>query len=356
MLTLEEFRQRTSSRFLGRRNHARYAYIDLLLGELACAAAIVQPRERGRQTIEILLLLIEECDNFPQRHPVSSSAPVIQDVRQQALAHARDVLTEVVQSRSLGHGKTGWARLKAVIAPVIRGARANCLVLNTDYWGEAVIEGHYPFGGRNGSVDCLEMWKFSASRANYVDWLREDYIPRIANLPGLARAARTFFHSVVYGDDDDRAQWRVTFRDGLLYDHMGELFHTGAMVSGAPRGWAIFVRTPDGLMYAHAPEVNAFHHSSFNAGAPVRAAGEIAVRHGVVAGVTNKSGHYTPSGAHFLDMLLYLRTEGVNLGQVAACPEPFAPVRIFYAADDVLNTRGAPVAGAIRPPMMEGVW
>jgi hypothetical protein len=50
-----------------------------------------------------------------------------------------------------------------------------------------------------------------------------------------------------------------------------------------------------------------FHHSSFLAGEPVAAAGEIRVSNGVLKTVSNNSGHYQPQPGYLIQFLLELR-------------------------------------------------
>ena len=60
-------------------------------------------------------------------------------------------------------------------------------------------------------------------------------------------------------------------------------------------GKAIFVMDETGRFFASKRQARGeFHHSSFLAGEPVAAAGEITVDQGVVKAVTLKSGHYKP--------------------------------------------------------------
>lgn len=86
----------------------------------------------------------------------------------------------------------------------------------------------------------------------------------------------------------ERQAYRLTVSDGLLYND-GKLFDT------SPPKSAIFVMSPTGEIYAsRTPKVGFFHHSSFLAGGPVAAAGELRVSKGVLEMVNNFSGHYRP--------------------------------------------------------------
>lgn len=59
--------------------------------------------------------------------------------------------------------------------------------------------------------------------------------------------------------------------------------------------------------------IEVFHHSSFLAGAPVAAAGEIAVSGGHVSKINNQSGHYLPPGFYLEQVGKQLELEGVRL-------------------------------------------
>ena len=75
---------------------------------------------------------------------------------------------------------------------------------------------------------------------------------------------------------------------------------SGGVPSGVPSGGqhgahAIFVMDRTGVILLttdHA--LNRFHHSSFVAGAPVIAAGEMVVQDGRLISLSNHSGHYAP--------------------------------------------------------------
>ncbi|NKX88759.1 hypothetical protein [Nocardia coubleae] len=118
-----------------------------------------------------------------------------------------------------------------------------------------------------------------------------------------------------YLDENRRQAFRIEIRGGRLYNSNGELFDTraGHSVWGGS-GRAIFAMDEHGNLYAaleHAP--GEFHHSSFLAGAPVAAAGELVVVNGVVQQLTDSSGHYRPERGHTLQAVNHLRALGVQL-------------------------------------------
>ena len=60
-----------------------------------------------------------------------------------------------------------------------------------------------------------------------------------------------------------------------------------------------------------------FHHTSFNGGAPVVAAGEMTVLHGRVTSISNRSGHYRPPLQSLWAVTDRLAALGVSLEGVA---------------------------------------
>jgi hypothetical protein len=101
---------------------------------------------------------------------------------------------------------------------------------------------------------------------------------------------------VKYLSADERKAYELTVGpDGLLRDANQQLFDTtGAYTADGP-GKAVFVMSEAGTLYAsleHKP--GKFHHSSFLAGQPVAAAGELVATQGVVTQISNHSGHYKP--------------------------------------------------------------
>lgn len=126
-------------------------------------------------------------------------------------------------------------------------------------------------------------------------------------------------HHVEYLDEAERERYRVVPVRGWLYTTDGIPFDTGA----ADSGWAnadaraIFVMDAYGNLYAsNTYQVGRFHHSSFLAGAPVAAAGEITVRKGRPTFLSNRSGHYRPRPETLDAVLGVLRDAGVDVRDV----------------------------------------
>jgi RHS repeat-associated protein len=106
---------------------------------------------------------------------------------------------------------------------------------------------------------------------------------------------------------------------GALVDVNGVPFDTStaSSVFGGGGGRAIFVMDPHGHIYASKTQVvGRFHHSSFLAGQPVAAAGELQVDHGKLKLVSNRSGHYKPPGSLTNQLFAELQARGLNVAGV----------------------------------------
>lgn len=125
-----------------------------------------------------------------------------------------------------------------------------------------------------------------------------------------------FGTNVKYLNREERKACELTVHNGKIYDAQGQLFDTSAgktAAFGGSEGKAIFVMDHDGKMYASLyTEPGKFHHSSFLAGRPVAAAGEIEVRNGEVVYLSRKSGHYRPSEAQLSQVAQNLSAHGIG--------------------------------------------
>jgi hypothetical protein len=145
---------------------------------------------------------------------------------------------------------------------------------------------------------------------------------------------------VRYLSPELRAGYAINFRGGVAYDATGALFHTGNLFSAhTGKGWAIYVLGFDGKFYCGQHEVNRFHHSSFFAGAPVLAGGEIAVNAGRVVGVTNKTGHYQARAEELNTVLQNLTLRLVDVAGLAV-QDPFRARGKWYTGRDALAANG----------------
>lgn len=89
---------------------------------------------------------------------------------------------------------------------------------------------------------------------------------------------------------------KLTVKNNKLYNSSGNLFDTRGADPSHSGPKAIFVMDTAGNIYgSNAHVVFLFHHSTFLAGRPVAAAGELSVTDGVINNMTSCSGHYRPA-------------------------------------------------------------
>ncbi|HHT0593904.1 TPA: hypothetical protein ACTXXA_002798 [Legionella anisa] len=83
---------------------------------------------------------------------------------------------------------------------------------------------------------------------------------------------------------------------------------------GMPYGGAAFVwdKFDDNLFHVHPHKAGIYHHSSLFQGRKVRCAGMWLVKDGMVAMISNSSGHYKPDTLHFYQLIRFLHEKGVS--------------------------------------------
>lgn len=113
---------------------------------------------------------------------------------------------------------------------------------------------------------------------------------------------KEFEKGVKYLSEKEREAYEIFVQYDKIVDSEGNLLDTRGSISiledGSPADteYAIFVMTEDGKLYLSKNYAyGKFHHSSFIAGKPVAAAGEILIENGTIKKVTDGSGHYQPS-------------------------------------------------------------
>jgi RHS repeat-associated protein len=109
-----------------------------------------------------------------------------------------------------------------------------------------------------------------------------DSLRAFAMRPGMA--AFDSRSGVTYLTTQELEQYKLTVRNGLLYDASGNLFTSTERT--------IAVMGLDGTLYAGDQSVGAFHHSSFLSGGDVAWAGELRASNGVLEYMNDNSGHY----------------------------------------------------------------
>ena len=119
---------------------------------------------------------------------------------------------------------------------------------------------------------------------------------------------------------EERSWFELEIREGLLYWKLsGELLHTPwsplrVLTRGhLPRtGTWIFVLSQKGRLYVGQKIKGRLHHSSFTAGAPTNAAGNIRALRGKLIALWPKSGHYRPDPLQWKNALTpFLKAGGI---------------------------------------------
>jgi hypothetical protein len=147
-------------------------------------------------------------------------------------------------------------------------------------------------------------------------------------------------NGVKYCNPAERDAFLLTVRNGVIRDASDAPYHTGMKETAfSGRGWAIYVVDFDKNFYSESHRVNEFHHSSFLAGAPVQAAGEIAVDRGKLVALTNKTGHYKAGAAELARALRLLQKGGVDIAAVAV-NDPFKAKDKWVSGTDALAANG----------------
>ena len=117
----------------------------------------------------------------------------------------------------------------------------------------------------------------------------------------------------------DQGKTRLRVRGGRLFtdDAFLQPFDTRLMVTAnMGPGYAIYVMSDTGNIHVSSHSVGYRHHSSLLAGQNVAGAGEMQVWNGTLRWISNKSGHYFPEVAHFLQTIHSLNKKQIPLGNV----------------------------------------
>lgn len=126
---------------------------------------------------------------------------------------------------------------------------------------------------------------------------------------------KVFGTQVKYLNERERAAFKVTIKDGKVYDAAGKLFDTRQAFTAFAqnKGRAIFVMAATGAMYVSNEQTRGkFHHTSFFGGAPVAAAGDVRIENGVMTAISRKSGHYRPTSAQLNQAVNHLKNQGIS--------------------------------------------
>lgn len=149
-----------------------------------------------------------------------------------------------------------------------------------------------------------EAWLASRTSQTFFTWLDTGNGSRLdlsTHTPYTRLVSRAQLESsrVQYCSEKERQQYRVNVREGrLCWANASIQSSTRAareVDTCGKQGTWIFVIDACGNCFVNKKVKGRFHHSSFVAGAPVRAAGRLVVEKGCVVSIAPNSGHYRTS-------------------------------------------------------------
>jgi hypothetical protein len=162
--------------------------------------------------------------------------------------------------------------------------------------------------------------RFRWARAGFEH--EQPYLP-VRDLKALESEYETGeFDSTKYMTPEAAEAFLLSAANGRVSQH-GEPYDTTQFggIHGNT-GVGIYVMTRTGQVYSGPGFISLLHHSSFLAGSDVAAAGEIRVVKGVVAEVSNNSGHYKPDTKYLANILNWLASGNIPLATVTVHEEP----------------------------------
>jgi RHS repeat-associated protein len=162
-----------------------------------------------------------------------------------------------------------------------------------------------------GKVNANERGSLTLKGAKY------NTTPLLTKFAG-EETGKVFGSKVNYLSEAERSSYKLTVKDGKVFDSRGNLFDTtssSSLHSGG--GKAIFVMDEAGSIYASPTQtLGKFHHSSFLSGKAVASAGELKAVNGVIQEVSRKSGHYQPSVKINSQIMTELKNKGVDVTNI----------------------------------------
>jgi hypothetical protein len=174
-----------------------------------------------------------------------------------------------------------------------------------------------PAGATSGTVTAPAVSAVASSSAVATSYKPREMLSQYVgeHLPGNAIWRGRGAGQVTYLSATERQKVALDIRDGVIFDASGQRFDTAtsSAIEGG-RGRAIFVMDMQGNLYAsNFQRMGEFHHSSFVAGGPVLAAGELVVDNGRLILVSDSSGHYQPAHEHMDQLMRVLEQKGVRV-------------------------------------------
>uniref|UniRef100_A0AAV1TQD2 Uncharacterized protein n=1 Tax=Peronospora matthiolae TaxID=2874970 RepID=A0AAV1TQD2_9STRA len=195
-------------------------------------------------------------------------------------------------------------------------------MLHKDFWLEALDEQHrYGFHLRA----FHRTWKLEMAAglpsgerddASFFHWLDHGR----GSTVDLPECSQHHLRStcVQYCTEEQRGSYEIEFVAQGDGDNVTVQYATSKhAVHTDDRSKWIFVLDLSGRMYLGRKRKGRFHHSSFVSGAPIFAAGKIAIHHGVIIAIEPHSGHFKPRLENLLALCFVLAKRGVDIDHVA---------------------------------------
>ncbi|WP_395338449.1 hypothetical protein PN836_011635 [Ningiella sp. W23] len=188
------------------------------------------------------------------------------------------------------------------------------------------------------------------SRLGFEDWAemialpdREDDVATLHYTYSNGTAEQIRGSGVEYLNDEQREDYRIVSQGGRLFYAVNRIdsdFPTPVNTSGM-RGttgtdFGIYVIDLQMNIYINKPQSSQFHHSSFLGGAPVFAAGEMAIHNGLLRGINNKTGHYEASRNELHETLKLLKRMHVNFHNAVTQDRSMVRTK-WFKVNDVLR-------------------
>ena len=294
-------------------------------------------REWFRHGQEIERLAAEQKAKLKQQQQAAIVAQNLQkqQQQQQQAALLAQQQQQLKQLQAAQQARAQWAAALAKVNRLLgpegyRDVRAK--LLDPSAWPEFFDPQHRPALVLG---DAMKEWQKANTVRPFEVWLEKNFMPHHQSDPDYAQR-------VAYLSPEQREEYRVEITGGVFrWVEGGELLHTGSMtthVSG--QGHAIWVCSADRRFYSADHVVGSFHHSSFLSGLPVMGAGEWAIDQGRLTVISNRTGHYKATFHELFRVMLRLSADGVDMSSVAVFwPWPSLKERKFYRATDFMRAR-----------------
>lgn len=292
-------------------------------------------REWSRHGQELEQLAAEQKAKLKHQQQAAIVAQNLQKQQQAALLAQQQ--QQVQQQQAAQRARAQWAAAMAKVNRLLgpegyRDVRAK--LLDPSAWPEFFDPKHRPAIVLG---DAMKEWQQANTVRPFEVWLEKNFMPHHESDPDFAQR-------VTYLSPEQREEYRVEIAGGVFrWVESGELVHTGSMtthVSG--KGHAIWVCSADRRFYSADHVVGSFHHSSFLSGLPVMGAGEWAIDQGRLVAISNRTGHYKAGFQELFRVMLRLSADGVDMSSVVVFwPWPNVKAHKYYRAMDFMRARPA---------------